>query len=519
MKLQKYFLLTAILGLATFTSCSEDDGICEPLKLSFSVKNLGNTSASVDNAGVGLWISSTSVSSLGDADVAKNQKFIPNGQDLTAEGINWTGQEKLYTYAYYPYSSSATSSPESYSVSASSNPNLMWAKAETTFNGQLVTPKLAFSHLMSKLVINVKSDAKESGALAGGSVTLNGFKDAATANLLNGQITATGSASDVAPTAVTAASGYEGTYEAVLAPQSLEAGAEFLTMVTTGNVTIKGALSEALTLPSGQQVTLEVILKEEECVVKVQEIKAWTEDATPTDAVAEKFFPSYELLDLYDNDGIQGIVISLDEDSEGKHGWIVSLDEAELAMKRSSFGISWGATLASPSQMPTNGYWAKYIGFDANLDNFPAAQWVDNKNASRVTAEILENEDDLMTGRWTLPSSADAHFKAFVNLVFDPTNEAYEANVAKFNASIEAATAENKNKLPEIDWTDEYASDIFYWSGAMRNAGKSYAAKITPATYAYYFNMSMEIYQSDALQPQVQKNSHETAKVRAFHHF
>lgn len=153
MKLQKYFLLSAILGLATFSSCSEDS-ICEPLKLTFSVQNLGSTSSSINSsAGVGLWVSSTSVSSLGDADVAKNHKFIPNGQEMTSEGVNWTGQQKLFTYAYYPYSSSASSSPEAYAVSASANPNLMWAKAETTFQGENVSPKLSFRHMMSKLVL------------------------------------------------------------------------------------------------------------------------------------------------------------------------------------------------------------------------------------------------------------------------------------------------------------------------------------------------------------------------------
>ena len=169
--------------------------------------------------------------------------------------------------------------------------------------------------------------------------------------------------------------------------------------------------------------------------------------------------------------------------------------------------------------MTTNQYWAKYIGFDANLDNFPAAQWVDDKNASRVTAEILENEDDLMTGRWMLPSSSDPHFRAFTALLFDPTSDTYEANVAKFNASIEAATAENKDKLPEIDWTDEYASEFYYWSGAMRNAGRAYAAKITPATYAYYFNAGWGGQSSDALQPQVNIACQTVCKVRAFHHF
>ena len=490
MKLQKYFLLSAILGLATFSSCSEDS-VCEPLKLTFSVQNLGSTSSSIDNnAGVGLWISSTSVSNLSDADVAKNQKFIPNGQSLTAEGVNWTGQEKLYTYAYYPYSSSASSSPEAYAVSASANPNLMWAKAETAFQGQNVSPKLSFTHLMSKLVLNVKSDAKESGALAGGAVTLHGFKDAATANLLRGQISATGSASDVEPTAVAAASGYEATYEAVLVPQSLEAGAEFMTMVTTGNVAIKGALASALTLSAGQEVVLEVILKEEECVVKVQEIKAWTSDSEQLNADAEKFYPTVELLDLYDYDGIQGIVIALEEGSEGKHGWVVSLDEAQLKARTETSVITDWTSYSTAGALTTQQYWERMLTKDASLAEFPACQWVDNKNAERLTLEALQANEDVNVGwRWTLPSAADAHYKAFFDLLFDPFNSNTAANVAKFNQNIDAANATNKTKLPAIDWDDYYADLIWYWSGGAFGGSSFWGASIDVAYYADYKDM------------------------------
>lgn len=412
MKLNKYFLLSAVLGLATFTSCSEDDSICEPLKLSFSVSNLGSTSTSVDG-GVGLWISSTSVTSLKDADVTKNQKFIPNGQNLTAEGVNWTGQEKLYTYGYYPYDAAAANNPEAYAVTATANPNLMWAKTETSFNGQLATPKLAFSHLMSKVVLNVKSDAKEAGALADGAVTLNNFKAQATANLLNGQISATGSVADVAVTATTTASGYEGTYEAIVVPQTLDAGVEFLTMVTTGDVTIKASLDNALALNAGQEVTLEVVLKEEECVVTVKEIKAWTESASES-VVAERLLPSFNVLDLYDVDGVKGIVISLDEGSEGKHGWIVSLDETYC-----KWWTGTGAPIIYPQDKDNainNLNAVKAI--DPTLEAFPAMKWCDAKNVDGIEGWVLPAHNTLkIFGQLALknPSTRDAFNQAVKN--------------------------------------------------------------------------------------------------------
>ena len=481
MKLNKYFLLSAIMGLATFTGCSDDDGICEPLKLTFSVKNLGSASASVDTKGVGLWISSTSVSSLKDADVAKNQKFIPNAQELTAEGVNWTGQEKLYTYGYYPYDAAAASNPEAYAVTATNNPDLMWAKTETNFNGQNATPKLAFSHLMSKVVLNVKSDAKEAGALAGGAVTLNNFKTQATANLLNGQMTATGEATDVTTASTTTASGYEGTYEAIVVPQTLDAGVEFLTMVTTGNVTVKASLDASLALNAGEEVTLEVVLKEEECVVTVKEIKAWTEmDAESI--VAERLLPSFNVYDLYDVDGVKGIVISLDEGSDGKHGWIVSLDETFC---------KWWTGTGAPIVYPTDKDNAvnnldAVKAIDPTLDAFPAMKWCEAKNVNGVAG-------------WVLPAFNTLKLFGSVALKTESARET-------FNQAVKNAGGTG------LDLNDDY--DLYYFSSTC-----STTRNVRTVYYSWYYDkMGWPEYAYDESGSTTQGQMVE-GNVRAFYHF
>jgi len=475
MNLKKYFLLSAIISLVSFTSCSDDDGICEPLKLNFSVTNLGNTSTSVDTKGVGLWISSTSVSSLKDADVTKNQKFIPNGQELTAEGVNWTGQEKLYTYGYYPYDANVSGNPEAYAVTATNHANLMWAKTETNFNGQLATPKLAFTHLMSKLVLNVKSDAKEAGALTNGSVTLNNFMTQATANLLNGQMTANGAVSDVTPASVAVASGYEGTYEAIVVPQTLDAGTEFMTMTTTGNVTIKATLDQALALNAGEEVTLEVVLKEEECIVKVQEIKAWAELETIV-GEAEKLMPSFNVFDLYDVDGVKGIVISLDEGSDGKHGWIVSLDETSCV-----YWTGTGKPLAIPQDKDNaTANLNTVLEKDATLEAFPAMKWCNDKGEG-----------------WVLP--AHNTLKIFGSLVMEN-----EATRESFNTAIKNAGGTEVNLYPD-DW-----SNVLYFSSTCSSLGNVRCISFS-STYEYY---GYTAYDSNASNGQVTEN-----KVRAFYKF
>lgn len=485
MNLKKYFLYSAIMGLVSLTSCSDDDSICEPLKLTFSVSNLGNTSTSVDSKGVGLWISSTSLNSLKDADVSKNQKFIPNGQDLTAEGINWTGQEKLYTYGYYPYDANAANNPEAYAVNATNHSNLMWAKTETSFNGQNKSPKLAFAHLMSKLVLNVKSDAKEAGALIGGEVTLNNLQTQATANLLNGQIEANGTAENVTPTSITASSGYEGTYETIVVPQTLEAGTEFLTMVTTGNATIKAELAETLALNAGQEVTLEVVLKEEEATIKVQEIKTW-ENLESESAIAEKLLPSFNVLDLYDVDGVKGIVISLDEGSEGKHGWIVSLDETECV-----FWTGTGAPIAKPQDK--NDAIANLntvLTIDPTLEAFPAMKWCNDKNVNGVEG-------------WVLPSINT--LKIFTVLALKE-----ESTRNLFNEAVKNADG------TELDLNDDY--DLNYFSSTCSMTGN-----VNVVLYSWYYDkqgwadMGWGDYVYDDKNARLGQS--EEAKVRAFYHF
>ena len=478
MNLKKYFLFSAIMSLVTLSSCS-DDSISEPLKLNFSVRNLGNTSTSVDTKGVGLWISSTSLSSLKDADVVKNQKFIPTGQQLAAEGVNWTGQEKLYTYGYYPYDSNASTTPESYAVTAANHANLMWAKTETSFNGELKTPSLAFAHLMSKIVLNVKSDAKEAGALVGGEVTLKNVLTQGTANLLNGSIEANGSTSDITPASVAAASGYEGTYEAIVVPQTIASSAEFLTFETTGGVTINATLDQTLNLNAGEEAVLQVVLKEEECVVTIQEIKAW-EELGAESAVAEKLLPSFNLFDLYDVDGVKGIVISLDENSDGKHGWIVSLDETEC--------LFWTGT-GRPVAIPQNANDATanlntVLAVDPTLDAFPALKWCNDKNVNGIEGWVLPVHNTL---------------KVFGSLVMEN-----ESTRETFNAAVKNAGGKEVNLYPD-DW-----SDVYYFSSTCSMTGN---------VRCISFSSTYEYYGYTAYTPSATIGQSNLAKVRAFYHF
>ena len=329
MKSLKYLYLLAA-GVMTFASCSsDDDSISEPLSLNFSVENLGSTATTPDSKGIGLYISSTPVTDLNQADVAVNQKLAPTGNVLAAEGLNWTGQEELYTYAYYPYSASANPSAFAVAINADqssaldvANGGLLWAKAKTTFAGTNVSPKLDFKPLMSKLIINVKSTTG-AGAMAGSKITLNALKLKAAVNLLDGTVTTSDETAAVKPFAVTANNGYDCSFEVIVAPQSAAAGSEFLTLVDKNDMEFAHTLTNALNLNPGQVATLEVVTTAKECTVTVKDITAWVTNETQQTGTANK---EPKLFVIKEVNGQKGLVWKYDSPTSDEHGWMISRD-------------------------------------------------------------------------------------------------------------------------------------------------------------------------------------------------
>ena len=62
-----------------------------------------------------------------------------------------------------------------------------------------------------------------------------------------------------------------------------------------------------------------------ECHVTVEEIEDWTETETPIVGEVVEDLPTFKLYDFYNLNGVQGLVIAVDE--TGKHGVLISLDE------------------------------------------------------------------------------------------------------------------------------------------------------------------------------------------------
>ncbi len=501
MKSLKYLYLLAA-GVMTFASCSDDDSISEPLSLNFSVENLGSTATTPDSKGIGLYISSTPVTDLNQADVAVNQKLVPTGNMLAAEGLNWTGQEELYTYAYYPYSASANPSAFAVAINADqssaldvANGGLLWAKTKTTFAGTNVSPKLDFKPLMSKLIINVKSTTG-AGAMTGSQITLNALKLKAAVNLLDGTVITSDETAAVKPFALaTANNGYDCSFEVIVAPQSVAAGAEFLTLISKNDMEFAHTLTNALNLDHGQVATLEVVTTAKECTVTVKDITAWVTNETQQAGTAIK---ELKLFVLKEVNGQKGIVWKYDSPTSDEHGWMISLDGICSNFTEVDYRTGLNSTLTKKYTSSVDVNTTKYLEKDPTLAKFPVMLWVDDHNASRTPTNIgLGNKD----GYWKLP--ALDLMQEFMG-VFYSTSKG-DANLKAANAAIEAAQVDKKDLLPvPSDWNDSKTYPYF-WS----------------STYAYSSSFSIDetVYCGKLNAGKTERDAFEDNYARAFYHF
>lgn len=499
--------------------CSDDNnGLTEsrtPLKLSgmFSLFEGSDAHRLDGGESVGLWITSSDDCSLNQADVASNRKFYQSAAGLVSEPRTyWEEYRQLSLYAYYPYDSLAVQSPEAYLFSVKPDQRseenvkasaLMWTKQTVTQNAvQDEAIRLDFRHLMTALKMNVRGTSSQ-GSFVGSTVRIEGLSSVATVNLKTGAVTAADETTDILSASLEAAAGYEASAMAVLVPQTIAKGTPFIKVITAGNVENECELAENLVLESGTVVTLDIEIKETECLVTVRDISPWDADDSPLIGEAIEALPSYKVLDFYSRFGVQGIVVSLDAGSEGTHGWIVSTDEAELAWLTDE-------TLSLPAfSMYDEGYNLKNVlTLDPTLDKFPAFKWCDDKNGKRTTlADLAENGTD---GRWILPIS-----NRIRDLVGTPylTYTAW-ASLERLNAAIEAASvpAAQKVKFEVPNWSD-YESAVYYWTSAYvaKDSEVHLVRALASATYDYMGGgTGVRVTYANGLL---------TYKVRAFYHF
>lgn len=469
MKFRKLYILCLWLGLFQFTACDNNDSeteVTNPLYLSALVDGMQESEAAYrfqGGQGVGLWLSSQEVAGqLKNADIATNCCFVQSAGGLVSEPRTYlNGQDNLVVYGYYPYSSEAKNNPEAYLFSVELNQDscgrypdgnrasdLLWTKYSGNYTATPIN--LAFHHLMCKVVLHVRSDSDTPGSFLGAEVFIKNTQTQAEVDLGAGKLAPTGEPADIVSAEVLGVpQGYEIAREAIVVPQLVESGKPFLEIRTLGNYSYSWSGDKNLVLEGGKQIVLDVLIKEGECSITIKEISDWKDSGNLVIGEAIESAPTYKLFDFYNQKGIQGIVVNVDE--TGQHGWLVSLDEKKLEWCTEPMGTLWPA---SESKTDAAANLKGVLAVDPTLKAFPAMKWCNDKN-----------KDGIMG--WIMPASNT--LEMFTEVLF---KENAQQTVERFNEAIRNCPVDASLKSEiKINWNDWFAQN-FYLSSTLSPTGR-----------------------------------------------
>lgn len=485
-----------------------------PLLLSGSIQMMGMDETSKFNGGesVGLWVSSNQNTPLSQADIAKNIKFYQSAAGLVSEPRTyWGNNQELHVYGYYPYDTEAATSPEAYLFSVSTDQrqlenmvasDLLWTQKTIMQKEENEKTRLEFNHLMSQIIINVRGSHPDAGSLRECGARLTNVISDALVNLKDGTVSPATTRNDIdAMPLAKAADNYETTLQVIVIPQTFNAGTPLLKAITKGNVENEWTPELDITLNPGMQMSLDVLIKETECIVTIQDISPWITDNESLQAEAVEQLPTYELYDFYSRFGIEGIVIALDEGSNGQHGWVISTDETEMAWSSEDMTKVTGFSRTDAMQNLKLA-----LQNDPTLEKFPAIKWCDDKNAKRTTLDDLELNG--IDGRWIL-LPVNTLKKTFGDKFLA---HGKDANLDRLNTAIENSSvpSSQKVKITAINWNSPTFM-IDYWSST--HISKQNLANIVElATNDYLFFGGTGVFTSTS-------DVSNVCKVRAFCHF
>ena len=182
--------------------------------------------------------------------------------------------------------------------------------------------------------------------------------------------------------------GFEIAVKAIIVPQTLKKGVKWLDIKTLGGYSYFSELPEDLIFQPGKQMTLSVSIESGECHVTVEEIEDWIETETPIVGEVVEDLPTFKLYDFYNLNGVQGLVIAVDE--TGKHGVLISLDE-ERTQWCTEPSLMAQAYSAGDAQENLN----EVLNVDPTLEKFPAMKWCMDKNKDGISGWYMPALNEL----------------------------------------------------------------------------------------------------------------------------
>lgn len=304
----KLRLLISILVIgATLVACAKHDDELSPIDngdcISFyseiaAQKARLSTNNFEEGESIGLYVVSYQPNGytpgvISNAAYAVNKQHVYNGTSwmLKLGGkVPWPNSpNKVDLYAYYPYSETLdTQDPTNHSFTVKANQqtkesydasDFLWAKTggvAPTINAV----GLNFAHKLSKIKVNIKTTQDLlTNPLRNASVKILGAQQEGIINLADGSVSIENvpqSTAEITPLQVATVSGYELSFEAIVIPQTLNAGTPFIKIeIAYNDIIYTYVLTEDVALEAGKERTFNITLTEIGISVTVDSITDW----------------------------------------------------------------------------------------------------------------------------------------------------------------------------------------------------------------------------------------------------
>lgn len=247
-------IVIGVIGMF-LTACDDDKEMLLsdiPIRLSGKILGMDEGEALArfrGGAGVGVYIVDASERQTEDLLGARvsNKKFMQSADGLVGDPlVYWNRETGIEFAAYYPYLPENGILSEAClfqvaerqdslqdGLSAYGESDFLWARGYADFQTEPIA--LEFSHLMSKVIIYLKSDAMIPGDMIGGEVRILGSVTNAKIDLNEGTVIAEGETGEVvAADEVMQKRWFEIAVKAIIVPQTLKKGVKWLDIKTLG---------------------------------------------------------------------------------------------------------------------------------------------------------------------------------------------------------------------------------------------------------------------------------------------
>ncbi len=249
----KKILLFSLGAALALTSCTKNEGETPSLESDVTFTSsietaLTRVSATAFEDGDAISVFANSGASY----IANNVKYVSSGDIFHSTTPIATGGNALSYVAVYPYASDMALS-STFEVAADQTTEAAYEASDVlsaiTSSTKESCPELTFSHAFSAIEINVKTDESVS------SVVINAANNV-TCDFAADNFTATGDVEAISPLSVDATS-----FKAIVAPQTVAAGSEFISLDIDGEPVV-WKISNDIELESGYKYICEVLVTE-----------------------------------------------------------------------------------------------------------------------------------------------------------------------------------------------------------------------------------------------------------------